>query len=287
MISQIIENDIEKCLNDKIISIKQLSGGCINQAFQIKTNTGNIYFIKINLTPPKNMFDAEAAGLNELRKPDVIKIPKVIIAGKNYLILENIVAGIKTKYFWESFGRSFALLHKFTASSYGFYMNNFLGSSIQINHSDAFTSWSDFFFTNRLLFQFKLAEKNNLVDSLFRNSFVGLEKKINSILDDKVLPSLLHGDMWSGNFIISNDGSVWLIDPAVYYGHREADLAMTKLFGGFDNGFYESYNNEFPLDDGYEYRENIYKLYHILNHFNLFGKSYYQQAISLMHFYLK
>lgn len=287
MLRNIIENQIENCLNDKIISINKLSGGCINQAFQIKTNSGHIYFVKINLNPPPKMFDAETAGLNELRKPAAIKIPSVIQTGENYLILENIEHGIMTKHFWEDFGRSFALLHKFTASSYGFYIDNFLGSNIQINQSDVFSSWSDFFFTNRLLFQFKLAEKNKLVDSHFRNSFIRLEKKIHSILADKVIPSLLHGDLWSGNFIVSHDESVWLIDPAVYYGHREADLAMTKLFGGFDNVFYESYNNEFPLDEDYEYRESIYKLYHILNHLNLFGKSYYQQAISLINFYLK
>lgn len=287
MINQIIKNDIEKCLNDKIISNNIVSGGCINQTFQIKTESDHIYFIKINIDPPQNMFAAEAAGLDELRKPNAFKIPRVIKAAANYLILENIPVGIKTNYFWEDFGRSFALLHKFTAKSYGFYTDNFLGSNLQINHSEASSNWSDFFFTNRLLFQFKLAEKNNLIDPYFRNSFIKLEKRINSILDDQVLPSLLHGDLWSGNFIASVDGSAWLIDPAVYYGHREADLALTKLFGGFNNAFYESYNNEFPLDEGYEYRESIYKLYHVLNHLNLFGKGYYQQAILLMNFYLK
>jgi fructosamine-3-kinase len=287
MIKKIIENDIEKCLNDKIISLDKVSGGCINQAFQIKTESDHIYFVKINVDSPQNMFAAEAAGLDELRKPNALNIPRVIKTATNYLILENIVAGIKTKYFWEDFGKSFALLHKFTAKSYGFYMDNFLGSTLQINQSEASSTWSDFFFTNRLLFQFKLAEKNDIVDSHFRNSFIKLEKRINSILDTQALPSLLHGDLWSGNFIASVDGSAWLIDPAVYYGHREADLAMTKLFGGFNNAFYESYNNEFPLDEGYKYRESIYKLYHILNHLNLFGKGYYQQAISLMNFYLK
>ena len=97
---------------------------------------------------------------------------------------------------------------------------------------------------------------------------------------------LLHGDLWSGNFIIDENGNACLIDPAVYYGHREADLAMTKLFGGFDSKFYSAYNEEFPLDDGYLYRENIYKLYHVLNHLNLFGSSYYQQAIDLIKYYL-
>jgi len=233
------------------------------------------------------MFESEAAGLAELKKVNVIKVPEVIHVSNDFLLLEYVSPGIKKLNFWELFGRSFALLHKFIASTFGFYTDNYLGSNLQINESKTSEGWAEFFFTNRLLIQFKLAEKNNLVDSLFRNSFIKLEKRINSILDNQVLPSLLHGDLWSGNYIIAPDGSACLIDPAVYYGHREADLAMTKLFGGFSNVFYESYNNEFPLDKGYEYREGIYKLYHILNHLNLFGRGYYQQAISLINYYLK
>jgi len=114
-----------------------------------------------------------------------------------------------------------------------------------------------------------------------------LEKIISSVLEDcKSEPSLLHGDLWSGNFIIDETGNACLIDPAVYYGHREADLAMTKLFGGFDEKFYSAYNEEYPLDDGYEYREDIYKLYHVLNHLNLFGSGHYMQAVNLIKSYL-
>jgi fructosamine-3-kinase len=118
------------------------------------------------------------------------------------------------------------------------------------------------------------------------NVIFQLEKKIEGIIGDSVeSPSLLHGDLWGGNYIIDENGLACLIDPAVYYGHREADLAMTKLFGGFSNEFYNSYNECLPLIEGYEYRENIYKLYHVLNHLNLFGNSYYSQAISLIKYY--
>src|SRR3990170_4265627 len=130
-------------------------------------------------------------------------------------------------------------------------------------------------------------KKNGNVNSNFRKCFNQLENKIENILSGKIeKPSLLHGDLWAGNYLVDENGRVCLIDPAVYYGNREADLAMTKLFGGFTKEFYDSYNELYPLEDGYEYRENIYKLYHVLNHLNLFGSGYYQQALSLIKFYL-
>lgn len=287
MIDNNIQIQIEDFLKEKIKIVNHISGGCINEAYQIRTSMGKLYFLKFNALPQFKMFDREAEGLSELKKANSIKIPEVIYVSTKFIILEYIQEGIKNKNFWIDFGRSFAMLHKFTSNSYGFSEDNYLGLNLQINKCKEEVSWSDFFFTNRLLFQFKLAETNNIVDSLFRNSFIALEKKIPAILDEKVLPSLLHGDLWSGNFLVAEDGYACLIDPAVYYGHREADLAMTKLFGGFSNEFYHSYNEEFPLEAGHEYRENIYKLYHILNHLNLFGKGYYKQAILLMNFYLK
>ena len=120
-----------------------------------------------------------------------------------------------------------------------------------------------------------------------RKGISKLENKISEIIGDtNEKPSLLHGDLWGGNYMVDETGSAVLIDPAVYYGHREADLGMTKLFGGFGSEFYQSYNEEFPLQDGFEYRENIYKLYHVLNHLNLFGVGYYSQAMSLIKYYV-
>ena len=172
---------------------------------------------------------------------------------------------------------------------FGFYEDNYIGSTSQINIADECEKldWTKFYFNKRLKFQFDLAEKKGCGGEELRKAFSKLENKFVDILksnDEK--PSLLHGDLWSGNYITDENGKACLIDPAVYYGHREADLAMTKLFGGFDSSFYAAYNEEYPLDDGYLYRENVYKLYHILNHLNLFGVGYYQQAVSLIKFYL-
>jgi len=133
----------------------------------------------------------------------------------------------------------------------------------------------------------QLAEETGNSSSELRKAIAVLENKIDEIVvDNGEKPSLLHGDLWGGNYLTNNDGFACLIDPAVYYGNREADLAMTKLFGGFDSNFYRAYNESFPLPDGYEYRENIYKLYHILNHLNLFGRGYYSQAMSLISYYI-
>ena len=152
---------------------------------------------------------------------------------------------------------------------------------------DEKNDWTKFYFNNRILYQLQLAEKIGNSTNELRNGISALENEIDKIVTDNLeKPSLLHGDLWSGNYMIGENGYACLIDPAVYYGNREADLAMTKLFGGFDARFYESYNETYPLPDGYEYRENIYKLYHVLNHLNLFGGGYYSQAISMIRSYL-
>ena len=284
-----IKNKIESIIEDSIISLKSISGGCINDAEIITTKSGKTFFVKTHNNSASDMFQCEANGLNELAKANVIRVPKVIYTSEDFLILENIISKSSSKTFWEDFGRSFAQLHRYTGIAFGFYEDNYIGSTPQLNEvveSDK-NNWSGFYFNNRLLFQYKLAEQKGYTGTQLKNSFLKLEGKIDLILSGlNVTPSLLHGDLWSGNFITDELGNACLIDPAVYYGHREADLAMTKLFGGFDRKFYSAYNEEFPLDDGYETRENIYKLYHVLNHLNLFGSGYYQQAVNLIEFYL-
>lgn len=149
------------------------------------------------------------------------------------------------------------------------------------------TDWATFYFHKRLLFQYQLAEKRGYSTSRLTKGFARLESMIENILaGSEEPPSLLHGDLWSGNYMCDEEGNAVLIDPAVYYGHREAELAMTRLFGGFPPAFYEGYNQTYPLPEDWEYRENIYKLYHILNHLNLFGKSYLSEAEFLLEFYL-
>ncbi len=289
MLAEIIKVKIENVLNDKILDSHSVSGGCISDSKIILTKSGNKYFLKTNIHNPADMFPKEANGLGELSKAKVIRVPKVIYYDSEFSLLEAIEQSNKRKDFSEDFGRRFAQLHKYTSKEYGFYEDNYIGSTPQINIAlpNEKNDWVKFYFSKRLEFQFRLAEKNGFATDEFRKSFSKLENKIESIIKPvKEISSLLHGDLWGGNYIVDDTSNVCLIDPAVYYGNREADLAMTKLFGGFDYKFYASYNKEYPLDDGYEYRENIYKLYHIINHLNLFGSSYYSQALSLMKYYL-
>jgi len=284
-----IKTKIEKELDSKIVDSQSLSGGCISNAYKIKTGVGEIYFLKYNSSVNNNMFMKEAHGLQELNKAGVIKIPDVICYDEDYILLEQIEAGIKQKNFSEDFGRKFALLHNFTSEFYGFYEDNYIGSNPQINISQGNEKqdWTKFYFNKRILFQLYLAEETGNSTSELRKAIAVLENKMDEIVvDNGENPSLLHGDLWNGNYLINKKGFACLIDPAVYYGNREADLAMTKLFGGFDSKFYEAYNEAFPLPEGHEYRENIYKLYHVLNHLNLFGGGYYSQAMSLISFYI-
>jgi len=284
-----IKVKLEQKLNSKIISFTSLSGGCISDAYKITTNDNSNFFLKYNYQSASNdMFIKEANGLKELTKANAIRIPEVLGFDENYILLEYIPTGNRRKNFFEEFGQRFAVLHKFTSDNYGFYEDNYIGSNPQKNipEQKEKSNWVNFYFNKRILFQLQLAEKLGNSTEELRKGILKLENKIEEIISSNEKPSLLHGDLWSGNYMVDENGSAVLIDPAVYYGHREADLGMTKLFGGFSSEFYKSYMETFPLEDGYEYRENIYKLYHVLNHLNLFGGGYYSQALSLIKYYV-
>jgi protein-ribulosamine 3-kinase len=283
------KSKIEEITKSGIESILPVSGGCISEALKLELDSGKIFFLKLNNSNPGDMFIKEAHGLNELYKANTIRIPKVIHFESSFILIEFIRQNKKAENFYEEFGRKFAELHKFTGENFGFYEDNYIGSNVQENIPDKNekNNWIEFYFNKRILFQLKLAEKNGFATKELITKINSIESKIGNILSgSEEQPSLLHGDLWSGNFIADENGNASLIDPAVYYGHREADLAMTKLFGGFNSEFYHSYNEYFPLPAGYDYRENIYKLYHILNHLNLFGRGYYSQALALLNFYL-
>lgn len=287
-INKIISNKIEQVTNSRIISSSSVSGGCISNAYKITLDDKRNLFLKINHSHPADMFRKEANGLKELLKSSVINIPKVIAVDDSFILLEYMEASAKQRNFFEDFGRSFAQMHKFSSDSFGFYEDNYIGSTKQINipGENEKNNWTSFYFNKRIFFQFKLAEKNGYVTDDLRKGISFLEDNIEKILSgSEEPPSILHGDLWGGNYMVNENGNVCLIDPAVYYGHREADLAMTKLFGGFSESFYTSYNETYPLKEGYNFRENIYKLYHVLNHLNLFGSSYYLQSISLIKSY--
>jgi fructosamine-3-kinase len=285
-----IYNAIEEKLSKKINSVRSVGGGCINDAEIIGDEAGNYYFLKKNLSSPADMFFKEANGLNELIKASVIRVPKPIIVDERFLLMEYIKSTTRSKHFDENFGRAFARLHKFVGECFGFYEDNYIGSTPQKNipNDDERNNWIKFYFNKRIMFQFRLLEKAGYADEKLRKGIKNIEDNIEKILSgSENIPSLLHGDLWSGNYITDENGEACLIDPAVYYGNREADLAMTKLFGGFSSAFYKAYNEEYPLPDGYDYRENVYKLYHVMNHLNLFGGGYYSHTISLLNFYLR
>ncbi len=289
-LSNIIKKQVELASGESILSACPVGGGCISTAFKIDTKSGRSLLLKTNSSVPPDMFMKEANGLTELNKAKAIRIPEVIAVDSSFILIEFISSSGKSKHFFEDFGRKFALLHRYSDKSFGFYEDNYIGSTPQINvaNDEDGKDWIKFYFTKRILYQYNLAEKNDFATPELTSGISKIEDVIGQILsgvDEK--PSLLHGDLWSGNFIVDETGNACLIDPAVYYGNREADLAMTKLFGGFAPEFYASYNEYFPLEEGYEYRENIYKLYHVMNHLNLFGRAYYPQTLALINYYLR
>jgi fructosamine-3-kinase len=242
---------IESILNEKIVSSKSIGGGCIADSRKITTESGREFFLKSG-NKGNRMFHCEANGLKELAKAQCLRVPQVVAVADDFLLLEYIPQGNRSQYFFEEFGKNFAKLHRFQADKFGFYEDNYIGATPQQNIPDKAEEkdWVAFYFNKRLLFQYYLAEKNGYVTPRMKNAFSKLESKIASILQgSEELPCLLHGDLWSGNYLCDETGRAVLIDPAVYYGHREADLAMTKLFGGFSPAFYEAYHCEYPLSD--------------------------------------
>lgn len=250
---------------------------------RIKTLSGKEYFLKYGNSSLTYLCGAN--GLKELAKAKAIHIVEVIAVGESYILTEYITGKSTSDTFYQTFGKAFARLHRYQGKSFGFYEDNFIGANPQLNipEGEETTNWATFFFQKRLLYQFRLAEHNGYVSSSMRNGFKRLENNVEGILHSSIEPpTLLHGDLWAGNFLCDEQGEPVLIDPAVYYGHREADLAMTCIFGGFPTVFYEAYQDEYPLPDGWENREYIYKLYHVLNHLNIFGMSYLPETQYLL-----
>ncbi len=264
-------------------NLKPVGGGCINQTFKAVTGNGN-YFVKLNdAAAYPGMFEAEAYGLDILRKAKALSIPAVITSGealgKSFLVLEWIESGKRQKNFFEDFGTRLALLHSQNESLYGLDKNNYIGSLVQINTPSE--SFIEFFITHRLVAQLTLAVDHGKLPAGIHKSFERLYAKLPEIIPAEK-PSLLHGDLWNGNFMTGADGYACLMDPAVYYGHREADLAMTLLFGGFDNDFYESYHRHFPLESDWRNRVEIFNLYPLLVHVNLFGGGYAREVTEII-----
>ncbi len=267
-----IRQQLETILQEDIIVFPAYSG-------TVKTGSGKEYFLKTG--DESKAFACEAHGLDELIRAQSINVVRPVAHGDNFILTEFVHRGQADEDFFKSFGRELASIHRFRGESFGFYEDNFIGLNEQPNMATAEekANWTVFYFNKRLLFQYKMAEKNRYVTEEMRSYFSKLENRIEAIIgNDDEHPALLHGDLWCGNFICNEQGKAMLIDPAVYYGNREAELAMTKLFGGFPASFYQAYQQEYPLQPGWEHREDIYKLYHVLNHLNLFGHGYLSEA---------
>ncbi|MFV0346378.1 MAG: fructosamine kinase family protein [Bacteroidales bacterium] len=260
------------------ISVKSINGGCIGASSIAEMSDGKRYFVKCYDKP--DMLIAEATGLKILHDTGKVRVPNTEYLCAEGLVLEYISEGLSGNQ--QELGAMIARMHKIEASQFGLSSNNFIGSTPQINTPTS--SWSEFYMQNRLYFQFELILKkgySELAD--YQDKILMAAPRI---LDtDDATPSLLHGDLWGGNVLYGKNGIPYLIDPAVYYGHREADIAMMRLFGGFSNKCIEAYNEVYPLAQGWEYRQPIYQLYHILNHLNLFGRGYLSQVKRLCEFY--
>ncbi|PCH66693.1 MAG: ketosamine-3-kinase [Bacteroidetes bacterium] len=284
-LKQALESELSSSLDTecKIEGSNSIGGGCINQAARIKTNLGD-FFIKWNLADafPK-MFDNEKLGLEILHDTNEIHIPKPIATGKinntSFIVLEYVESSNQQNDFSENFGRALANLHKHTNDLFGLNHDNYIGSLPQFN--DRRDSWPTFFIEERLERQVQMAIVVGKIPNQTVEQFHELYKLIPNIFPDEP-PALLHGDLWSGNYMINKDGQACIMDPAVYYGSREAEIAFTKLFGGFDLTFYASYNEVFPLQTGYEERIDLLNLYPLMVHVNLFGGGYLGQVQSIL-----
>lgn len=254
------------------------NGGCINSGYKITLDNGQRYFIKINQRQYAAMFAAESAGLQTIRDTNTIQTPEPLGHGSigeyAYLILTFVDMGSHGNSHLA--GEQLAAMHRHFSPQYGWKQDNTIGSTPQ--HNTWHKNWISFWQKERLGFQLTLAKRNGYASVAYEQG-LRLQEQLGSFFTGyHPKPSLLHGDLWGGNMAYTNDGLPIIFDPATYYGDRETDLAMTELFGGFSANFYAAYNACSPLDSGYKVRKTLYNLYHILNHFNLFGGGYASQA---------
>lgn len=264
-----------------------MNGGSINECFLLDTSSGKFFLKRNELDAFPGLFEKEKAGLALLRQIPEFKIPEIILSGNfdafQYLIFEFIDRGTEDTSFWEKFGRALAQLHKITGQSYGLEYDNYIGSLKQSNAKH--TSWFGFFKQERLEPQLLLALERKRISRDTYELFQAFYTKIEHFFPVEV-PALLHGDLWSGNFMCSAHGEPVIFDPAVYYGHREMDIAMTRLFGGFNSKFYSAYNEVWPLQDGWKERSDVCNLYPLLVHLNLFGGTYLKSIKTTLEIYL-
>lgn len=277
LISDLIAGATGQAFN--LVSAYPLMGGDINTAYRLQ-GVDKAYFIKLNHAGLIDMFAAEFAGLEELAATQTLKVPLPIVSGiagqHSFLVLEYIKLGSAAKDTSQLLSAGLAALHRQTQPYFGWHRDNTIGSTCQFNQANS--NWCDFWRGQRLAKQLKLAAQNGYTGKLQTLGECLLANLELFFGNYQPLPSLVHGDLWGGNWGVDQIGRPVIFDPACYYGDRETDLAMTELFGGFSQDFYAAYQASWRLDDGYALRKTLYNLYHILNHLNLFGGAYLSQA---------
>lgn len=260
---------------------RPVGGGSVNQAYAF-SDGNQAYFVKTNDAARFGMFEAEAVGLKQIWESQTIRVPKPICWGKadgsSYIVLEWLDFGYGSHDAWKQMGHDLAAMHRVTsAQGFGWMQDNTIGFIPQKNAWSA--DWVTFFRDRRMGYQFQLARKQG---GHFPKQDELMQAIPQLLSDHHPSPSLVHGDLWSGNAAVTQAGEPVILDPATYFGDREVDLAMSELFGRFPKDFYSAYNETYPVEPGYERRKTLYNLYHIVNHFNQFGGSYESQANSMI-----
>jgi len=279
---------LENLLTTKVTGFQFIKGGCISLASKIETTKGD-FFLKWNDAKAfPDMFEKEGTGLKRLAETKTVNVPEVIAVGEQgndaFLLLQYLPKGYEGNEAWTTLGQQVAQMHQQTQPSFGLDHDNYMGNLPQSNSLHA--SWLAFFIQERLMKQVALAAKNGLLNTDIQSQFDLLYKKLPELLPDNEKPALLHGDLWTGNVLVSNHVP-FLMDPAVYYGNREMDIAGSHMFNKFPTSFYQSYEEAFPLESNFTQRTNIYNLYPLLVHVNLFGEQYLWDVKVVLEGYLR
>lgn len=291
MLSETIQEKVKEVISahtgeeEVIKKTSSIGGGCINDAHRVDTHSGR-YFVKYNHARRyPGMFEVEAKGLQILREVDAVYVPEVIghdaAQDISVLVLEFIDENTRQSDFWEAFGEGLARLHQnqHQEGKFGLDHDNYIGSLTQQNRYH--DSWPEFFVNERINPQLKMARDQGKAGQEMVQLFDKMATRIPDFFPEEP-PALIHGDLWSGNYMVGNQGQAVIIDPAVYYGHRYMDLAMSKLFGGFNAPFYEAYNNAYPLEPSWQQSMDIANLYPLMVHVNLFGGGYAGSVKSIL-----
>src|SRR5690554_170963 len=277
---------ISERLDEKIVASKPVSGGSISSAYRLDTATRS-YFLKVNHGPAAlKMFHAEQKGLQAIEDTGTISVPRMHLVdsanGQAFLLMDHVESKRPDAGDYQRLGRGLAQLHQTVHSEFGFRDDNFIGSLPQSNR--VHTDWSEFYWLERIWPQLEMAlQKGLLAEKMIPSE----EKAIGlfSLEFGDVKPVLLHGDLWGGNYLIATDGTPYLIDPATYYGHSMVDIAMSHLFGGFGAAFYDAYHEQIPKANNHDTQIDLYQLYFLLVHLNLFGSGYYSSVASILNRY--